>query len=174
MINYKEVTRKLSLPTVKVDLGCGLNRHEREKNEYIYIDGDKADGIDIVCDWNEIPLPDNSVDEIHTSDTIEHVKTWEYHLTFPEWNRTLKVGGKLWGTTPDRDWVIKCAYEGMMDQEWIQHNLYGHGMGYKHTHYTTFTRAKLKEVLELYGFGNVEFAPVKEWIHFTATKVRDL
>lgn len=173
MINTEEVNRKLALPIVKIDLGCGLNRHEREKNEYIYIDGDSADGIDIVCDWNEIPLPDKCASEIHTSDTIEHVKTWEYNKTFPEWNRLLKIGGILWGTTPNRTEIIKRAYEGTADEDWLQHNLYGHGLNFNNTHYTTFTKDKLREVLEIYGF-SVIFDSLEDWIHFTATKVRDI
>lgn len=172
-INIAEVERKLQLPIVKVDLGCGLNRHEREKNEYIYIDGDKADGIDIVCDWNNISLESGIVDEVHSSDTIEHVMPIDYDITFKEWNRILKIGGWLWGTTPNRTEIIRRAYEGLADEDWIQHNLYGHGLGLKHTHYTTFTKKKLTEVLEKYGF-EVIIDPHDGWIHFTATKVRDI
>ena len=80
IVNVYEVNRKLSLPHTKLDLGCGLNRHEKEKNEYIYMDADKAEGIDIVGDWNNIPLPPNSIDEIHSSDTIEHFQIGRAHV----------------------------------------------------------------------------------------------
>ena len=169
-----EVKRKLALPNPKADIGCGLNRHEKEKEEYIYIDGDGAFGIDIVCDWNDIPLPSDSLMEIHTSDTVEHIKTWEYDKTLPEWNRLLKIGGKIWGTTPDRDFVIKCAYEKTKDKEWQQNNLYGHGAGFQHTHYTTFTRESINELFQKYGFSECTFGDTNEWIHFTFTKIKNI
>lgn len=165
---------KLKRDYVAIDLGCGLNRHEKETDKWIYIDGDSADGIDIVCDWNNIPLPSESVDEIHTSDTIEHVKTWEYDITFPEWNRIMKIGGKMWGTTPNRDYIIKASYHGLESSEWVERNLYGDGNGFKHTHYTTFTKDKLKSTLEKYGWGNVIFNPMDWWIYFTCTKIKNL
>lgn len=170
----RTLSDKLLLPYRKVDLGCGLNQHEKELEEWIYVDGDSALGIDIVCDWNFIPIESESVDEIHTSDTIEHVKTWEYDITFPEWNRIMKIGGKIWGTTPARNYIIKAAYEGLENEVWIQRNLYGDGNGFAHTHYTTFTQEKLTALLEKYGWGEVRYEPIEWWIHFTATKIKNL
>lgn len=174
MINEKEVNRKLALPVVKIDLGCGLNRHEKEKNEYIYIDGDEADGIDIVCDWNTIPLPDKCADEVHSSDTLEHFRPWEYDITFKELNRIMKVGGRFWFTTPNRTEVIKRAYEGTCDEEWLRCNLHGHQLGFGHVHYNLFTKQSLKELLEKYGFGDVLFSPIEGWIAGECFKKHDI
>ena len=163
---------KLSMDYVKCDLACGLNMHGGKNSEWIHIDHDPADGMDIVCDWNKIPLENECVDELHFSDAIEHIRTWEADITMGEINRIVKVGGKFWGTTPHRDYILKVAYEGKFDEEWLHRNLYGDGAGYGHTHYQTFTKEKLKTFLEKYGFGEVVFAPIEEWIHFTCTKIK--
>lgn len=163
---------KIALPFVKVDLACGLNMHGGKESEWIHIDHDPADGMDIVTDWNNIPLSTQSVDELHFSDAIEHIRTWESDITMGEINRIIKIGGIFWGTTPNRDYIFKAAIEGLQNEEWVQRNLYGDGAGYGHTHYRTFTKQLLKEYLEKYGFGEVEFKPIEGWIHWTCKKMK--
>ena len=82
----------------------------------------------------------------------------------------LKNGGKFWGTTPNRDYIVKAAYEGLKDEEWLRCNLHGHQLGFGHVHYNLFTKKSLKETLEKYGFENVVFSPIEEWIAFSANK----
>jgi len=64
----QQETKKL----VKLDVGCGKNK----KEGFIGIDKIKLDGVDIVHDLDAYPYPfdDNSVDEIHASHIIEHLK----------------------------------------------------------------------------------------------------
>ncbi len=166
----RTLEEKLQLPYVLCDLACGLNMHGGKDSDWIHIDADPADGMDLVGDWNDIKLPTESVNELHFSDAIEHVRPWQYDQTFGEINRILKPGALFWGTTPDRSYIIKAAYLKLQDEEWIQRNLYGHSLGYGHTHFTTFTRESLKELLQQYGFVDIEFKPIEWWIHWTCKK----
>ncbi len=170
----RTLKEKLALPIVKIDLACGLNQHEKNDDHYIYIDGDNADGIDIVCDWNSLPLNDGIADVVHFSDAIEHIKTWEADITMGEINRILKLGGIFFGTTPNRDYILKAAYEGLQDEEWLHRNLYGDGNGFNHTHYQTFTKKNLQQFLEKYGFGEVVFDNIEWWISWTCKKIKNL
>lgn len=168
------LNEKLLLLYVKLDLACGLNMQGGMDSGWIHVDADGADGMDIVTSWNEIPLQNECIDELHFSDAIEHIRTWEYDKTFGEINRIIKIGGKFWGTTPNRDYIIKAAYEKLQNEEWICRQIYGDGNGYGHTHYTTFTKDKLKDTLEKYGFGEVYFHPIEEWIRWDCIKIKNL
>jgi predicted SAM-dependent methyltransferase len=177
----RTIEEKLKLPNPKVDLGCGLNRHEKEKDEYIYVDGDAAPGIDIVCDWSKIPLPSGAIMEIHTSDTVEHIPPWEQDSVYREWNRIMKVGGKLWGTTPNLDHVCRAFAKGTQNLEWALRNLYGDRSGPHHVHYVLHTATTLTELLTRYGFGRIKFAEVGGqhctswwWLAFECYKINNV
>lgn len=152
-----EVKRKLALPIVKIDMGCGLNRHEKEMNEYIYIDGDSADGIDIVCDFFEgVPLPNCVADVFHASELIEHFPLWKRDGALREWNRVMKLDCVCHITTPNLEFVIRSANDKTKDAFWIMQNLYGNQDGsYYHQHYTLYTKQTLVELLDRYGFGEI-------------------
>lgn len=55
---------------MKLDLGCGLNK----KAGFTGVDRLALPGVDIVCDLDRepLPLPDDSVDEIHSMHFLEH------------------------------------------------------------------------------------------------------
>ena len=58
---------------LKLDLGCsGPEWQQKPLDEWIRLDIQPADGIDIVADFGAIPLEDRSVDEIFLGDVIEH------------------------------------------------------------------------------------------------------
>lgn len=172
----RTLEEKLALPYVLCDLSCGLNFHGGKDSDWIHIDHDPADGMDIVTDWNELHkhLPEKCVNELHFSDAIEHIRTWQSDITMNQINRVIKINGIFWGTTPNRDYIFKAALQGLQNEDWIHRNLYGDGAGYGHTHYRTFTKPLLKEYLEKYGFGEVEFKPIEGWIHWTCKKLRDI
>lgn len=56
---------------MKLDIGCGNNK----KIGFNGLDRLALPGVDIICDVDKeiIPLPDNSVDEIHSMHFLEHV-----------------------------------------------------------------------------------------------------
>lgn len=81
---------------IKLELGAGENR---KVEGAITVDQCDLESIDIVTDLNRgIPLPDESVDEIHSYHFLEHVDDLAFFMR--EIHRVLKPGGKKIGTVP--------------------------------------------------------------------------
>jgi len=85
---------------MKIDLGCG----RRKKEGYFGIDVQSLEGVDLVCDCNEIiPLPDSCAEEIHAVDFLEHLyNDKRIHIMNEAW-RLLKHGGLFYSKTPSTD-----------------------------------------------------------------------
>jgi len=75
---------------MKLNLGCGRDI----RKGWINLDIKKRQGVDVVHDLNELPLPfdDNSFDFILCNDILEHI---EYIPLMDELHRILKKGGFL-------------------------------------------------------------------------------
>jgi predicted SAM-dependent methyltransferase len=87
---------------LKVDLGCGHNKHEGA----ITVDISPENKPDFVLDVSKdkLPFEDDSVDEIYAIDLIEHI--WEPKHMLNECWRILK---------PDGDMFIETPYAGTDD-----------------------------------------------------------
>ncbi len=147
-------------PIVKLDLGAGAHQLPPQEDgiEYIHSDGGQQEGIELCCTWDDIPLPDNSIDDLHYSDAVEHVPLWDYDKIFPELNRILKIGGKIWGNTPNIHSVTTRYAKGEVSFEDMFLNLYGWADHPYQMHYQTFRYDTLTKVMEKYGFGNADFS----------------
>lgn len=173
--------QKLQLPIKRLDLGCGLNRKD-PVDDWIHMDFDYAPGIDIVGDWKKIPLPDECIDFLWSSETLEHIPLFELDETLKEWSRVLKIGAVCEFTTPNLDFTIKAAYEGLRDTEWIMRNLYGDQINYELQHYTLYNPTTINELLMKYGFSECQFNNAwgatdsrgYEWLAFTTTKIKNV
>ncbi len=102
-------------------LGCGNRSHKQIKFQFIpqefqnltRLDIDPDCKPDILHDLNVLPLPfeDNSFNEIHAPDILEHTGTqgdWRFFFAqFSEFWRILKPGGYLIGSCPkwDSPWL---------------------------------------------------------------------
>ena len=79
-----------------LEIGCG----ERKQKGYVGIDVRDC-GQEIVWDVREgIPLPDNTVDSVVSSHTIEHFTDDEAREVFKEIHRVLKKGGRTYHILP--------------------------------------------------------------------------
>lgn len=111
---------KLSLPVVRLSIGAGLHwkieagvdynnpeeealvRAERRPSAvWINHDGCAHGGIDIVCPWDAIPLPEASVDFLELGDVVEHVPKYDHERIYGHWFRFLKPGGRVHISTPN-------------------------------------------------------------------------
>lgn len=94
-------------------IGCGSNRikklarpDRKEWSGLVTMDFNADHGPDIVHDIAQIPLPmdDNSCDEIHAYDVLEHVgRQGDWRFFFDQWSdfyRILKPGGVFYGISP--------------------------------------------------------------------------
>lgn len=87
---------------MKLDIGCGRSP----------IPGcttvDLFQRADICAPFWDIPLPDNSVDVIYSSYTLEHIEVFRAAETLREWKRILRPDGHMIIRVPDFLWV--CRY----------------------------------------------------------------
>jgi len=73
--------------------------------------------LDFVCDMHEIPLEDNTLDEIHSIHSIEHIPISKARITLKEWLRVLKPGGALVCDTPNIHRNISLYLNGGWEQD---------------------------------------------------------
>jgi hypothetical protein len=106
----KEV--KIALP-IRIDLGAGPNK----KEGFIGVDVIKFPGVDIQLNiGTEVwPWDDNSVEEAHTSHTVEHLNQKERVHFINELHRVLKPGSSCTLIVPH--WASCRAY-GDLTHQW--------------------------------------------------------
>jgi hypothetical protein len=99
---------------VELLLGCGSNRAKKlvwqgrsTWSGLVTLDFDESHKPDVVHDLRKLPLPfeDNSADEIHAFEVLEHTgQQGDFEFFFAQWSdfwRVLKPGGVFLGTSPD-------------------------------------------------------------------------
>lgn len=143
---------------LKVDIGCGVRNKKTPLEEWTHLDGVAGEHIEIVCDFSEIPLKDGEADEIFSGDTIEHIVMQKRDQTLKEWNRILKVDGVFTGRCPNLHSTMIRYAKGELSLHDATGALYGSQENEWQQHYITYTADTLKELLELYGFGEVDLS----------------
>jgi len=98
---------------MKLDLGCGKAKREG----FIGVDALQFEGVDVVCDLGreKWPWADDTVDEVHCSHMIEHLKASERVHFVNELHRVLKKGAKAMVIAPV--WSSCRAY-GDLTHQW--------------------------------------------------------
>ncbi len=99
---------------MQILIGAGRNREKKLSRDsdrgawsgLVTLDINPAHKPDVVHDLSVLPLPfaDNSADEIHAYDVLEHIGTQgDWRFFFAQWMdfwRILKPGGVFFGITP--------------------------------------------------------------------------
>lgn len=98
---------------IRVDLGCGT----RKRDGFLGVDSIAFDGVDVVLDIGKDRWPwgDDSVEELHASHVVEHLKPAERIHLVNEAYRVLKPGGKMTIIVPH--WCASRAY-GDLTHQW--------------------------------------------------------
>jgi len=81
-------------------LELGSGRMKRVP-DVINVDIRPLPNVDVVCDLRKLPYEDNTIDEIRSSDVIEHFGRFEIEPLLKEWVRVLKPGGVMLNRTVD-------------------------------------------------------------------------
>jgi predicted SAM-dependent methyltransferase len=102
-------------------IGCGASKEKKvffqdrkEWSELVTLDINPDHKPDVVWDLTKLPLPfeDNTFDEIHAYEVLEHTGTQgDYRFFFAQWSefwRILKPTGTFFGTCPD--WRSEWAW----------------------------------------------------------------
>ena len=185
MIIEPSFQHKIELTYIKLDIGSGDHNIKMPKEEWVHIDGCSGSNVDLVMDFfkEKLPFDNEKVDEIWLGDIIEHIPTYHYEV-LKDWNRVLKIGGKIAGQTPNLHSVMMRYAKGELNIKDAETSLYGwHDHPYQQ-HYVTFTIDSLTEVMKQHGFEQGDFTKSPGylpnnismcwWLCFDFCKVRSL
>jgi hypothetical protein len=147
----------LTLPSpLRLDIGGG---NQKRGEEFTSVD---LEGGDINAPMWDIPVPDNSVEEIWSSHTLEHAPMAKVPETLKEWLRILKPGARAIIQVPNFDYVARYWLTGP-DRAWAEMMVFGTQTSEGQFHRAAFTPTLLRGDLEGVGFKveRVEF----RWSH---------
>ncbi len=125
------------------DVGCGrgdfLKAFIRAGFNAVGIDGEKVDGDpciigDINLEQDRLPFEDDSLDVVFTKSVIEHIHNPDSMMK--ECHRVLKPRGRIIVMVPDWQTCMYIYYD-------------------DHTHVQPYTATGLRDLLRMYGFGEV-------------------
>lgn len=161
---------------MKLDIGGGSNP---KGGDYINLDIRPLPTVQIVDDSVYLKkVETESVDEIYSKDHLEHLPWDLIDVTLSNWNRVLKMGGKLFVQTCDFGIMLERYSRGLISKtEWMN-TLYGHpGECREQNHQALFTLEWLKVDLVKAGFRIDESAHWPEpgtapRMKFICTKIR--
>ncbi len=109
-------------PAVRIELGAGP--HGRPG--FFHVDAVKVGNVDRQADVRDLSwLADNSVDELYSAHTVEHISYTEIVEVLKEWHRVLKPGAAMAIKMPDLDFLCRAYVEGIHSTEEIMIALFG-------------------------------------------------
>lgn len=83
---------------LKVEVGSGYN----PTPGFVHVDiNPNAPQVDHVCNADDLPFADNTVDEIRAVDVWEHFSYRDSQRVLTEWARVLRPGGRMFVQVPD-------------------------------------------------------------------------
>lgn len=132
--------------------GLNLGCRTRAIPEFLNMDIDAHDGVDLVGDVSDLSRFENgSVGAIYASHILEH---FEYHRTLAvlkEWARVIEPGGMLYVAVPD---FARCVelYGQIGLSDWIVRFLCGDQEYKTAYHYALFDEERLAMLLKEAGF----------------------
>lgn len=136
----------------KLDIGCGV--HPREG--YIHLDIQKLPHIEYVCDARKLPFEDNELDDIYSSNTLEHFGWREVGNVLKHWASKLKRCGEIELKVPCQKSVSRAYYEGRMNAKEFSNATYADQDDYTNYHKCAFDPTWLTELLQEAGFAHIK------------------
>lgn len=147
--------------SMKLQVGCSEVRGRYKQAEWVNLDIEPHDGVDIIADaCVDIPLETNSVDEVHCVHVLEHVTRDKYEPMLREMHRVLKPGGYLYVETPDFKGTVANLASAFAsgDTEAIHiwtTSIYGKNERPGMAHYMGFYEGLLRREVRYQGFTDV-------------------
>lgn len=139
---------------MKLHLGCGRCRIPG----WYHIDAVDFPHVDLRHEIDHLPMiPDDSVELIYTSHTLEHFHRRDTQRVLGEWLRVLRPGGLLRLSVPDFA-ALARIYQATGCLSDVIGPLFGRQDYLYNIHYTVFDRMTLAEELVRAGFREV-----REW-----------
>jgi predicted SAM-dependent methyltransferase len=169
--SYQGLRRRFSPPQfpqnahgkIFVNLGCG----ELNNPHFVNVDTSPWQHVHYVHSVDSLPMFEpETVDLIYCSHCLEHIPHHQTAQVLREWNRVLKLGGVLKLAVPNIDAVIRFYQENPDRFEEAQWYFMGAQTYPANFHYAIFNAARLTQLLEAAGFGEV-----RAWKHEDAPEL---
>jgi len=136
---------------MKLHIGCG----SKIINGFINVDVRKLDGVDLVCDIQNLDIfKENGVDIIYCSHVLEHLSRHEYKTVLKNWYEILQPGGILRLAIPDIEAVFE-HYHQYKNLEILRGFLWGGQTYPENYHYCGWDFKTIEKDLEHVGFKNI-------------------
>ena len=141
---------------LKIELGGGENPI---KNGFLNVDARPLPTVDIIADIRDLPFENESVDEIFTTNVLEHFNFSDVKKILNESFRVLKIGGKIEIIVPDLETIIEKYKNGEIDFEKFNMWIYG-AQSYSYDfHRSCLDYKNFKKILSEIGFTKIEKVP---------------
>lgn len=153
-INLANPAQKV--PGLRLNIGSGVDYKEG------FINIDPYDNTaDIQAEMSELPFSDNSIAQIISYETLEHLAEAELQPSLNECFRVLKKGGELILVVPDM--ISACErYLEDPNNDWSLARIYGNQAHDGQFHKSGFTPKKLFRLLGTAGFRTIGMAHFNE------------
>jgi predicted SAM-dependent methyltransferase len=153
---------------MKLDMGGG----DYPREGFINVDP-YTENADIHADMGDLPLDDNTVDEIWSCHALEHVSKFQVVPILQEWKRIIKPGGLITIEVPSLDWICK-NWLWRRTNDWHMDTIFGMQNKPGEEHRTGFTPEIMQSYLNEAGLTTKRFAIVQshgqDTLHFEITK----
>ncbi len=159
----------------KINLGCGHDKREG----FLNVDINGFHKPDLECDITDLHmLPSGYYEYALANDILEHIPRLRTKNVLKEWNRILKIGGKLELRIPSVTGLLSLftRRENKTPEfhETLIQCLFGTQTSYADFHYTGFTEILISKMLEDAGFRIERLAVQDEWLFcILAEKITD-
>ena len=148
---------------IKLEIGCG----KRPRSGYLTCDIRPLPGVDFVCSADKLPFDDETVDEVYSRHVVEHFSLKEFLKVLEEWNRVLKIGGKIYIICPNLLWHLEQILNGTHESFWIKESgkndrywgfgsLFGWQQDEYDIHKFGYYFELLAEILDEFGFSEIK------------------
>lgn len=148
--------------TIKLEIGCG----KKPREGYLTCDIRNLPNVDIMCRADQLPFKDASITEIYSRHLIEHFTLKEFLVVLQEWNRVLKIGGKVYIICPDLLWhlqqILAGSHQsfyvkepGKNDRYWGFGSLFGWQQDQYDVHKFGYYFKLLRDILQDFGFTQI-------------------
>lgn len=131
----------------RLDIGGGTQPRDPERFTSVDVHG----APDVRANLWELPFSNESIEEIWSSHTLEHVPSNRVVPALREWFRVLCPGGRAIVSVPNFDYVAKYWLTGP-DREWAHALVFGLQRDEGDFHRCAFTPALLRGDCEAAGF----------------------
>lgn len=150
------VMTEIKVP-IKLNLGgAGEGKASYRVPGFLTVDLRNEGDTDVVSDVSDLSMfKDSSVEEIYSSNVLEHFPHVDTVKVLKEWCRVLKPQGKLWLSVPDLMASMRLLQrEGQT--EWVTYLLYGDQLHPLNFHYINFSFGYLAQKVVEAGFSDIK------------------